>query len=423
MKVSIRSLTNPYSRAKSTYRQGMHTAVIEGMWAMLLLTMLMGPFLTAYLLYLGANSKQIGIVLAIPALANLLQVLAAMYMQKLANRKRAFILFTSAHRIVGLSTGLIPFIFPKDLWLTSFIIMFLLYCLINAFAGVIWTSLISDMVPAQVRGKYFGIRNVLTSAVNSAGLYITGVIIDTFPGAAGFNIMFAIAAVTVVMNIIYFNKYPNPPFEKSEGMKLGTFVLRPFHDRNFFKGLIFLTAWTLIITMTHPFFSYVMLDVLHVPYATVANLVILQTIASMAGFYICGLLSRRFSERTLLLSSLPFLALASLLWSVTNFLPQLLVLILIYLLLGFGLGSYNQQIFIFMIGSSSKAERPIYIAVFSAITGIAGFIGPALGGVVFEELKAYPLWLQEYGLFLLLGIILLVLACIVAPIVFRKAKK
>jgi len=418
VRFQVRFLAN--DKQKSTYRNGMNVAVVEGMWAMLLLTMLSGPFLTAYLLYLGANSKQIGIVLAIPALANLLQVLAAMYMQKLANRKRAFIIFTSTHRLIGLSTGLIPFIFPKDLWLTSFIAIFFIYAVVNAFAGVIWTSLISDMVPSQVRGKYFGIRNVITSAVNSAGLYITGIVIDAYPGALGFNIMFAIAAVTVVMNIIYFTKYPNPHFEKSEGMKLGTFVLRPFRDRIFFKGLVFLTLWTLVVTMTHPFFSYVMLDVLHVPYPTVANLVILQTVASMAGFYACGLLSRRFSERTLLLGALPFLAAAALLWSTLNFLPQLLVLIMIYALLGFGLGSYNQQIFIFMIGSSSKAERPIYIAVFSAITGIAGFIGPTLGGIVFEELKAYPLWMQEYGLFLLLGIILLALAVIVAPIVFRK---
>lgn len=165
-----------------------------------------------------------------------------------------------------------------------------------------------------------------------------------------------------------------------------------------------------------------MLDVLRVPYATVANLVILQTITSMAGFYVCGLLSRRLSERALLIGSLPFLAAAALLWSTMNVLPQLLVLIMIYAFLGFGLGSYNQQIFIFMIGSSTKAERPIYIAVFSAITGIAGFIGPTVGGIVFEELKAYPLWLQEYGLFLMLGIILLILAVIVAPIIFRKPK-
>lgn len=409
-------------RHNSPYRQGMQVAVVEGMWAMMLLTMLSGPFLTAYLLYLGASSAQIGLVLAIPALANLLQVLAAMYMQRIGNRKRAFIIFTSAHRLVGLSTGAIPFIFPKELWLISFIIIFFLYCVINAFAGVIWTSLISDMVPAQVRGNYFGIRNVITSAVNSSGLYVTGVILNKFEGAAGFHIMFAIAAVTVVMNIIYFTKYPNPPFEKSEGGKLGAFVMRPFRDHTFRNGLIFLTLWTLIVTMTHPFFSYVMLDVLHVPYQTVANLVILQTFASMAGFYVCGLLSRKYSYRVLLIGSLPFLAAAALLWSTLNFLPQLFVLILIFIFLGIGLGSYNQQIFIFMIGSSTKAERPIYIAVFSAITGIAGFTGPTVGGIIFEKLKTFPQWMQEYGWFLLLGIILLLLAIVIAPIVFRPSK-
>ncbi|HIW34647.1 MAG TPA: MFS transporter [Candidatus Paenibacillus intestinavium] len=417
------SLKPQAAKFKSPYRKGMEMAVIEGIWAMLLLTMLSGPFLTAYLLYLGANSQQIGLVLAVPAIANLLQILSAMYMQRLKNRKRSFVLFASAHRLIGMMTGLIPFVFPKELWLTVFIIIFLLYSSINAFAGVIWTSLISDMVPGQLRGKYFGIRNVITSAVNSVGLYITGVIIDRYEGALGFNIMFILAGITVVMNIIYFTRYPNPEFEKPREMKVGTFVLRPFLDKIFFKGLLFLTIWTFIITMTHPFFSYVMLDVLGVRYQTVANLVILQTVASMLGFYICGQLSRRYSERTLLLSSLPFLAAASLLWGLLALLPQLLVLILIFICLGFGLGSYNQQIFIFMIGSSPKAERPIYIAVFSAITGLAGFLGPTIGGTIFKELKVFPLWIQQYGLFLMLGMVLLVLGTVVAPLAFHRPHK
>lgn len=410
------------AKIKSPYRQGMEMAVVEGIWAMLLLTMLSGPFLTAYLLYLGANSQQIGIVLAVPAIANLLQILSAMYMQKIQNRKIAFVLFASVHRLIGLMAGVIPFIFPKEIWMAAFIIIFLLYSSINAFAGVIWTSLISDMVPGQLRGKYFGIRNVITSAVNSIGLYITGVIIDRYEGALGFNIMFILAAITVVMNIIYFTRYPNPEFEKPQEMKVSTFVLRPFIDKIFFKGLLFLTVWTFIITMTHPFFSYVMLDVLGVRYQTVSNLVILQTVSSMLGFYICGRLSRVYSERTLLLSSLPFLAAAALLWGLLAILPQVLVLVLIFICLGIGLGSYNQQIFIFMIGSSPKAERPIYIAVFSAITGLAGFLGPTIGGTIFKELKEFPLWVQQYGFFLILGIVLLILGTVVAPLAFHKQK-
>lgn len=416
------SAKSQVDRMKSPYRHGMEMAVMEGIWAMLLLTMLSGPFLTAYLLYLGANSQQIGIVLAVPAIANLLQILAAMYMQKLKNRKLNFVLLASAHRLIGLMTGIIPFIFPKEIWLAVFIVIFLLYSSINAFAGVIWTSLISDMVPDQLRGKYFGIRNVITSAVNSIGLYITGVIIDRYDGALGFNIMFILAAVTVIMNIIYFARYPNPAFEKTREMKVGTFVLKPFKDHIFFKGLLFLTIWTLILSMTHPFFSYVMLDVLNVRYQTVANLVILQTVSSMLGFYICGQLSRKYSERTLLLASLPFLAVSALLWGTLSFLPQLLVLVLIFICLGIGLGSYNQQIFIFMIGSSPKAERPIYIAVFSAITGLAGFLGPTIGGAIFEQLKQLPLWTQQYGFFLLLGIVLLVLGVVIAPLAFRRKK-
>ena len=81
------------------------------------------------------------------------------------------------------------------------------------------------------------------------------------------------------------------------------------------------------------------------------------------------------------------------------------------------MGGFNQLVFNFTIGDTPKSERPMFIAVYSALTGIAGFIGPIVGGWIFEQLEGSPYWLQAYGVALGTGITLLALTVTLA----RKA--
>lgn len=65
----------------------------------------------------------------------------------------------------------------------------------------------------------------------------------------------------------------------------------------------------------------------------------------------------------------------------------------------------------------------MYVAVFSAFTGIAGFLGPLCGGWLYEEAAGGPAWIQTYGLTAFAGAVLILLALVVAPMVFRERRK
>lgn len=108
---------------------------------------------------------QVGMVLAFPYLANIFKIAAAFWMQQFDNRRRLYILFGSLHRLLWTAKGLIPYLFPQALWVPVYILLYVGAFLGNSINAAYWTSLISDMVPARVRGKYFGIRN--TVAVGS----------------------------------------------------------------------------------------------------------------------------------------------------------------------------------------------------------------------------------------------------------------
>jgi len=91
---------------------------------------------------------------------------------------------------------------------------------------------------------------------------------------------------------------------------------------------------------------------------------------------------------------------------------------LIHILLGAGLGGYNLLNFTFVIGDTPKADRPVYIGVFTALTGLTTFAGSTLGGVVFDWLAGMPRSTQLYSMTLSIGLVLILMMAIWGSRVF-----
>ncbi|WP_156390101.1 MULTISPECIES: MFS transporter [unclassified Paenibacillus] len=404
----------------SSYRRSLLIATLEGFPAVIIFQLLGGPFLTGYLLYLGATSTEIGLVLAITTVVNIIQIGMAVVMQKFRNRKRMLLIFASSHRLLWTSVGLIPFLFPKDLWVVMYIVLYTAAHLGNAAGGIVWTSLISDAVPGPVRGRYFGLRNTILGGVSSLALFIGGQILDRYPGGQGFNYLFIICSVCVVLNILAFGLYPNPPFEPSTASNPVGMIGKPLKDRAFLKAILFLAVFLFVQGVTVPLFSYVMLKLMKINYETVSLITVVHTVVMMASYYVWGNLNVRYTAQTLLLWSLPIIALACLLWGAIAFIPAIVVLYAVHIVLGVGLGGFNQMVFTFTIGDTPKSERPMYIATYSAITGFAAFLGPIFGGKVYALITDAPMWVQIYGVSTVVGAVLLVLGLLVGRMVLGK---
>jgi MFS family permease len=404
----------------SNNRKYLWVATVEGVPAIIMMTLLGGPFMTGYLLFLGASSGQIGFVFAITTFVNIMQIWMAYQIQKIRNRKWTFVIFASLHRILWAATGLIPLILDKEWWVIAFIILFTSAFLVNSAASVVWSTLISDMVLAPVRGRYFGIRNTILNAIGSITLFIGGLILDKNSGWSGFAILYVVIGICTVLNIIAFLGYPNLPFEKSTETLFLPMLKKPLKDSSFMKAVLFLAGWLFVQTITVPFFSYVMLKILKINYQQVSIITVVQTVVMMISFYIWGNLNARFGNKQLLFWTLPLIALSCLLWGGLAFLPTLIVLYAVHILLGLGVGGFNQLAFNFLIGDTPKTERPMFIAMFSAITGFAAFLGPLLGGWIYGHLSSFPNWVEVYGVSVIIGVVLL-LGLTVGRVVLREA--
>jgi MFS family permease len=406
----------------SNNRKYLWVATVEGVPAIIMGTLLGGPFMTGYLLFLGASTGQIGFVFAVTTFVNIMQIWMAYLIQRIKNRKWTFVIFASLHRILWAATGLIPLVLDKEWWVIAFIVLFTSAFLANSAAAVVWSTLISDMVLAPVRGRYFGIRNTILNAIGSITLFIGGLILDKYSGWSGFAILYVVIGICMVLNIIAFLGYPNLPFEKSTETHFLPMLKKPLMDSSFMKAVFFLAGWLFVQTITVPFFSYIMLKTLKISYQQVSIITVVQTVVMMISFYIWGNLNARFGNKQLLFWTLPLIAFSCLMWGGLAFLPTLFVLYTAHILLGLGVGGFNQLAFNYLIGDTPKSERPMFIAMFSAITGFAMFLGPLLGGWIYGHLSIFPGWVEEYGISVIIGVVLL-LGLTVGRVVLSEAKE
>lgn len=393
----------------TTNRRNLHIATWEGVPSTIFQVLLQGQFLTGFLLYLGATSGQIGLVLALTTLVNVGQIAVAFLIQKLESRKWALVLFIGLNRIFWVSTGLVPFIFSKPYWVTAYIVLYAIAFIFNTAGGMLWSLVIGDLVPPRVRGRYFGIRNTLLNALGSITVFIGGVILDTYPGGKGFLILYIIIWVFSMANIIVFCFYPDVHFEKSAESKFLPMLKKPLHDSLFIKSTLFLSLWLLLQNITVPLYSYVMLQLLDINYKTLSLLNVVQTVFMMLSFYFWGNLNAKYSNKRLLFWTLPIIAASSLLWGLLSAFPALPVLLAAHIVFGIGVGGFNQLAFNFIIGDTPKQERPMYMATYSALTGLAAFFGPLIGGKIYEWIGDWPQWIQVYGMQLLVGGLMLAL--------------
>ena len=406
------------AKKSSPYRKHMRTGIMEGIPAMIIFMTLGGPYLTGYLLYLGASSVEVGIASAIPALSNVMQLVSALAMQYLTNRKLVLFIFASLHRILWVATGLIPFILPEDIRVTASLALMLVAHLCNAAGGVVWSSLIADIVPAKVRGSYFGIRNALLNTAGSISLFASGLVLDRYGEEIGYAFIYIVCGIAAVINIYALFQYPNVDFEKSRETDIVKRFMLPLRDQAFFKTSMFIAIFLFFYGCVVPFFNYLMLDVLMISYSWVSIITIIHYVAMIFAYYVWGRLNSRFPARQLLLWALPIIGLSCLTWGLVGWLPALPVLILIHILLGAGLGGYNLLNFTFVIGDTPKADRPVYIGVFTALTGLTTFAGSTLGGVVFDWLAGMPRSTQLYSMTLSIGLVLILMMAIWGSRVF-----
>jgi len=217
---------------------------VEGSIATVQMTLTAGAFQVGFALYLGCSNFIIGLLAAVPAFAGLIQLVSSYYVDRYGDRRLIIAWASLISRLLWIPMLLIPFTLAKSDWVATFLVLTLLSNVLSNVSGPLWTSLVSDIVPEDVRGRYFGSRNMYAGTVGTITSIVGGAFLDSatkrhvYSEPIAFAIIFVTATIFALMSFGCAIRSPDPKKEKKAdpGEESGgalSFYAAPFLDRNY----------------------------------------------------------------------------------------------------------------------------------------------------------------------------------------------
>jgi MFS family permease len=262
--------------------------------------------------------------------------------------------------------------------------------LANSVCAAAWSASMSDLVPLNIRGKYFGSRNMIFGFWTLLVVLAAGQIVDATNNALHvFGLIFSCAALARLVGMFFLTRmrFPSVVLQKqTRSATLGEY-LSVLKDRNYLVLLLFIGFWGMFLNLGHPFYNVYVLREL--PF-TVGDLTILTTLTSLGGLVSLrawGNLSDRFGSK-------PVLMTCALVWGVWAFVSWIfaapdryLHLYVNYFVVGAMTAGFQLCQFNLMIKLVPTQAKSHYISVFFCFTSLLTAVGPVLGG---KLLQVFP---------------------------------
>ncbi len=368
--------------------RGLRVSVIEGVFAQVHISLTAGMFLMSCALYIGLNNIGIGILSAIPAFFTGFTFFAIYLIRIFGNRRTFCVLFSGAGRGIFLILGLL-LLFTRHVSHEVFFIIVIIYNILMNLASNAWLSWMSDMVPKETRGSYFGLRNTILNLVGMATNLIGGHILDIYKAAGtlarGLGVLYTSASTSSTVAAGVLSMQPEPPL-KHEEPQLKEMFLTPFKDKDFIKLLRFISFWYLLAGVAAPFYLVHMLTNLNMAYSKVALYSIIAGMSSLVFQIIWGKAIDRYKSKPVLTINYFCAAFLPLIWLFAHR-EFLLPIWIDAFLTGIFWTGINLSLFNIVFSLTEEKElKQSYFAVFASISGIFGFISAIIGGFAAQAL-------------------------------------
>lgn len=386
-------------------RRTMRLSVLEGMPATVFINWTAGSVLTGYALHLGATPGELGLIASAPLLGQATSPLAAWLAGRMGARKPLAIAAALLGRALWLLAALLPAVAPPGSRVGLLVLVILLSSVGLAANGTLWTAWMGDVVPPRERGRYFGFRSGVLGAVGTGANLVAGAVLDALASPMDFQVVLAVAVASGLLAGAMLWWHDEPPAPAGRLPLVGTFVA-PVRDANFRRFLAFAVYWSFAVLLAGPFVIPYFLGQLRMSFTQVAAWSAIASLSALVLSPLWGRVADRYGNRPVLKLTtfgagtvLPLgwmLASPGVLWPVwLSAVADAVVW-----------GAIGPAQFNLALASAPRENRASYVAVLSAATGVAGFIGGLTSGQLFELYRRLELpelwagWTPYHWLFL-----------------------
>ena len=350
-----------------------------------------GAFLVAFALKLGASNYVIGLMAAIPALAQLIQIPSVYLVERVRNRRAIVVIASGIDRLFWLFIAVIPFLVSHEAGLILVLIAILFHSSLSAVANCAWNSWMRDLVPQDRLGAFFSKRMRSMTGLGIVLSLTAGFYVDywkkLFPGNElyAYSILFVSGFILGMLGVYFIWTIPEPPMETLKTKTNFLEVLsRPFKDRNFRDLIFFLTSWSFAVNLAAPFFTVYMLKKLQMSMSYVIGFTVLSQIMNFTFLRIWGRFSDRYSNKSVLGVSGPLFIACILAFAFTTmperYILTIPLLIVIHVFMGISTAGVTLASGNIGLKLAPKGRATSYLAANSIVNSFAAGVAPIIGG-------------------------------------------
>lgn len=396
-------MISPHPEIHKEYPVSLKNSFWDGFFASIQAAII-DQFITPLALYLGANNVWIGILNFVRnSFVSVMQVHSAAITRRVGSRKRFILISVLAAALLWLPTYLVPFL-CGDLRVPIFILLFTLTSSINMLATPAWASLISEYVPANRRGQYFGWRGTTLGFVYSVSMLAAGLVLCFFHGVSlfwGFFILMAAAAIARLVSWSFITRLYEPKWQPQQ-TDYFTFVefIRRLPVSNFAKFTVLASIFNLAVALASPFFAVYLLRDLKYDYLSFTLVIGASVFATLVLQRYWGDFADKYGNRKIFLLNALLISVIPFLWL---FSKEMWYLFLIQLIAGVGWAGFNLATANFIYDAAVAAKRERCLAYFNFLAGLGLGFGALLGGYLYRHLPPI-LGSSFFGLLIISGL-------------------
>lgn len=383
----------------SAIDRGLRVSIVEGSFATLYATLAGGMFLNGLALYLGANSFQIALLSAIPALVTGFSFLAGFLVRR-SGRRKPLVLWTAG---IGRAVFvvIVPFLLLQlRVGLALFFATIAVSSILMSIAGTTWQSWISDLVPEARRGRFFGLRNAIHGLIGVLTAYGAGRGMDFLKARGheltGYGLAFGLATAFGIASTLLLIRQPEPRMPEKPPVGLRELLFGPLKERQFRRLMVFLSVWFLTGTLASPFYIVHMMKNLHFSFTAIGVYSIIGGLTGLVFQLLWGRAVDRFGSRPVTILNFSLVGIMPLLWVIAT--PSFRLPIWLDGLFnglvwsGASLGLWNLLLDL----ADNPQRKESYFAIYGVVTGLGAFLASLASGVIAQALAGFRLHLGSY---------------------------
>jgi MFS family permease len=372
-----------------------------------------------YALFLGASNLTLGLFVALPIMVgSLSQVFSQQILRILGTRKRVICVFVSLQVL-----AFVPIILVRGIdspWRAQVLLgAVCFYWACGLIVGPSWSSLMGDIVPETERGAYFGRRSRYTQISTFLGLVAAGCVLFALKVRgleyAGFVSIFAIAALSRAVSLIFLFLHWDPPVESPPTRRAVSAVVETLRNPHQRFLILYLTLMNFGVYLAAPFFSAYMLrplseDGREWSYVTYMGINGITLFFKFVFLTLWGEAADRFGSRKCLVLAAWVVCVLPLAWlfPAGNDSLYFAVICIVQVVGGFAWAGHELCAFNFLLDSAHSAERPALVASMNIVNGVMVFLGSMAGALV---VSVAPDFLNPFLLVFLLSSLARFVAC------------